>query len=137
MMKSFAYTIPRILLGLIFFTGSINGFALIFTGASLFEVPASEAGNGFMASLHSMSFLFPMLKLVELMGSILLLTNRAPALGLILLAPAMVVITAFHFLLNPLGIPLGITLIVCGSLVALHCRESYALLLSNSTDSSA
>lgn len=137
MMKKLSYTIPRILLGLIFFTGSINGFALIFTGASLVEVPASEAGNAFMSSLYSMSFLFPMLKFVELMGSVLLLTNRAPALGLILLAPAMVVITAFHFLLNPIGIPLGITLVVCGSLVALHCRESYARLLSNSTDASS
>ncbi|WP_156443611.1 hypothetical protein [Burkholderia sp. MSMB1835] len=124
-------TVPRFLLGLIFLVGAIDGFALIFTGSNLIHLPMSEKGRTFVTSLHSMVFLFPMVKTIELVGSLCLLSNRAPALGLALLAPIMSVIVVFQFLLNPPGVPTALILVISGGLLALRYRKNFAYLASD------
>ncbi|CAN0515849.1 unnamed protein product, partial [Laminaria digitata] len=68
------------------------------------------------------------MKSIELLGALLLLTNRAPALGLALLAPIMAVIILFHAVLNPGGLPIVVILIVIGSLIFWVQRTRYAAL---------
>ena len=63
------------------------------------------------------------------MGALCLLRNRAPALGLALLAPLMTVIVLFHFALNPGGIPLALVLVVTGGMLAIQYRNQFAHLL--------
>jgi putative oxidoreductase len=55
------------------------------------------------------------MKTVELIGAVCLLSNRAPAFGLV--APVMTVIVLFHAFLNPQGIPLALVLVICGALL--------------------
>ena len=69
------------------------------------------------------------MKLIELIGALMLLTNRAPALGLALLAPLMAVIVLFHLVLNPGGLPLAIILVVCGVMVLRTNLSRFAPLL--------
>lgn len=122
MKTSLLTTVPRILLGLIFLAGAIDGFSFIFSGAHLIHPPTSDKGLAFEAALKAAGFFWPLMKSVELVGALCLLTNKAPVLGLALLSPLMAVIVLFHFVLNPGGIPLALILLAAGGLLAYQYR---------------
>jgi uncharacterized membrane protein YphA (DoxX/SURF4 family) len=124
MKNSLLTTVPRILLGLIFLVGAIDGFSFIFTGSHLIHPPTSEKGLTFEAGLKAAGFFWPLMKTVELVGALCLLTNKAPALGLALLSPIIAVIVLFHIVLNPGGIPLALILVVTGGLLAYQYRST-------------
>lgn len=119
---------PRLLLGGVFLIGAVDGFAFIFTGAHFIHPPTSDEGLALEAALKEAVFFWPLMKSIELLGALLLLTNRAPALGLALLAPIMAVIILFHAVLNPGGLPIVVILIVTGSLIFWAQRTRYAAL---------
>lgn len=124
---------PRLLLGSIFLIGALDGFVFIFTGAHLIHPPTSAAGLAFERALKEAGFLWPMMKTIELIGALLLLSNRAPALGLALLAPIMAVIVLFHAVLNPGGLPLALVLVICGTLILWVQRTRYTALFEAGT----
>lgn len=126
-------TAPRLLLGGIFLVGAVDGFAFIFVGNHIIHPPTSAEGLAFETALKKAGFLWPLMKSIELIGALLLLTNRAPALGLAVLAPIMVVIILFHAALNPGGLPLAAILIVTGGLVLWTQRSRYAALFEPDT----
>jgi uncharacterized membrane protein YphA (DoxX/SURF4 family) len=115
-------TVPRILLGLIFLLGAIDGFSFIIYGSHLIHPPTSDRGLAFEAGLKAAGFLWPLMKSIELIGALCLLTNKAPVLGLALLSPIMTVIVLFHFILNPGGIPLALILVVTGGMLVYQYR---------------
>lgn len=123
-------TAPRILLGAIFLFFGIDGYVFVFTGGNIVTPPVSEAGNAFVTALQASGFFWPFMKGIFIIGGLMLLLNRAPALALALLAPGMSIIVLFHFVLNPGGIPIAIILIVLGSLVLINNREKFKPLLS-------
>jgi putative oxidoreductase len=117
-MKNFwLQTLPRVALGVLFLVASIDGFNYIFSGNHLIHPPTSASGIAFEDALKASGFFWPLLKTVELVGALCLLTNRAPAFGLALLSPIMAVVVLFHLVLNPGGIPMAALLIVCGGLL--------------------
>ena len=124
MKNSLPTTVPRILLGLIFLVGAIDGFSFIFTGAHLVHPPTSEKGLAFEGGLKAAGFFWPLMKTVEMIGALCLLTNKAPALGLALLSPIITVIVLFHLVLNPGGIPLALNLVVTSGLLAIQYRSN-------------
>jgi uncharacterized membrane protein YphA (DoxX/SURF4 family) len=101
--KFWLLTVPRVVLGVVFLVGAIDGFAFILNGTHLFHPPTTERGLQFEEALKSAGFLWPLMKTVELVGAACLLTHRAPALGLALLSPVMTVVVLFHGFLNPGG----------------------------------
>jgi putative oxidoreductase len=115
--------IPRVLLGLIFLVGAIEGFTFILTGNHLIHPPTSEEGAAFEAALHRSGFLWPLMKTVELIAAFCLLSNRAPAFGLALVMPIMAVIVLFHAVLNPAGLPIALLLIAAGALLLFAYRD--------------
>ena len=124
-------TLPRLILGGIFLVGAIDGFSFIFTGHHLIHPPTSDRGLAFEAGLEASGFFWPLMKTVELIGAVCLLTNRAPAFGLALLAPLMTVIVLFHAVLNPDGLPLAAVLIVCGALLVYVNMNRFRPLFEN------
>ena len=128
-LNSLGNTVPRILLGGVFLLGAIDGFWFIFTESHLIHPPTLTEGLAFEAALKNAGFFWPLMKLIELIGALMLLTNRAPALGLALLAPLMAVIVLFHLVLNPGGLPLAIILVVCGVMVLRTNLSRFAPLL--------
>ncbi|KPF63452.1 hypothetical protein IP69_18915 [Bosea sp. AAP35] len=122
-------TIPRILLGLLFLVSAVDGFWWLATGSHLIHPPTSARGVAFEAALQETGFFWPLLKSVNLIGALSLLTNIAPALGLALIAPVMAVIVLFHLVLNPQGLPVAIILVVLGVLLIWAYRDRYAALL--------
>lgn len=122
-------TIPRILLGLLFLVSAVDGFWWLATGTHLIHPPTSARGLAFEEALQNAGFFWPLLKSVNLLGALSLLSNIAPALGLALIAPVMAVIVLFHLVLNPQGLPVAVILVVLGSLLVWAYRDRYAALL--------
>jgi putative oxidoreductase len=117
-MKQFwLVTLPRVVLGLIFLVGAIDGFAFIFTGSHLIHPLESDRGLQFQGALEATDFFWPLMKTVELIGALCLLSNRAPAFGLAIPSPVITVIVLFHLFLSPQGIPLALLLVICGALM--------------------
>jgi hypothetical protein len=133
MKKVFWETAPRLILGSLFLISAIDGFWFLFTGAHVIHPPTSERGLQFEQALIASSFFWPLLKTVNLIGALCLLTNRAPAFGLALIAPVMTVIVLFHLVLNPQGMPVAIVLIVCGLLLVRTYAANYSALFRKSS----
>ena len=89
--------IARILLGLIFLVFGLNGFL------HFLEVPPppNDAAAGFMGGLAGSGYFFPMLKATEVICGVLLLLGMYVPLALVVLAPIVVNIAAYHFALDP------------------------------------
>lgn len=119
-------TAPRIVLGLLFLVSAIDGFWWMTSGQHLIHPPVTEQGRVFETALQNSGFFWPLLKTVNLLGALSLLLDIVPAFGLALIAPVMAVIVAFHFTINPVGVPVAIILIVCGGLLAYAYRDRYA-----------
>lgn len=122
-------TVPRVLLGLLFLVSAVDGFWWLATGTHLIHPPTSTRGVAFEEALQASGFLWPLLKTVNLVGALSLLSNIAPALGLALIAPVMTVIVLFHLVLNPQGLPVAVILVVLGSLLVWAYRDRYAAML--------
>jgi len=86
----------RIFLGLIFFVFGLNGFLHF-----LPNPPLPDAAGAFMGALAKTGYMFPLIKGTEVLGGLLLLSGRLVPLGLLLLAPVIVNIVGFHFVLAP------------------------------------
>ena len=86
----------RIFLGLIFFVFGLNGFLHF-----LPNPPLPDAAGAFMGALSKTGYMFPLIKGTEVLGGLLLLSGRLVPLGLLLLAPVIVNIVGFHFVLAP------------------------------------
>lgn len=124
-------TLPRVFLGAVFLLGAVDGFAFVATGAHLIHPPTSHAGLRLEDALKATGFFWPLMKTVELIGAACLLTNRAPAFGLALLAPVIAVVALFHAFLNPQGIPLAALLVVCAALLLRAYQARYAALFDS------
>jgi hypothetical protein len=75
--------------------------------------------------------MLPLIKLTEVVGGLLLLSNRFVALALALLAPGIVNITLFHAFLAPGGLPLAAVLVVAELYLAYSYRDLYRPMLSS------
>lgn len=124
-------TIPRVLLAGIFASAAINYFLQVTLGWVLFRTPLTAPARQFADGIITAGYLWPFMKLSNLLASLSLLLNRAPALGLLLLLPVTAVIVWFQWRLNPLPIPLATTVVVvlCELLLLAAYRRAYCPLL--------
>lgn len=113
-----ALTCERVLLGLCFFILGLNGFLEFIPPPA---DPGPEEAMQFAMALSRASYFFPLLKGVETIAGLMLLTKRYVPLALVLLAPILVNIFAFHYFLAGSGVLLSLVLIA----FALHLAWSY------------
>jgi uncharacterized membrane protein YphA (DoxX/SURF4 family) len=93
--QNIALLVARYLLGLAFFVFGLNGFF------HFLPMPQpSPQGGAFLGALAATGYMFPLIKGVEVFSSVLLLANRAVPLALVLLAPILVNIAAYHTFLD-------------------------------------
>jgi hypothetical protein len=126
MTRHLSITLPRLILGALFLVSAVDGFHFLSTGNRLIHPPTSARGEQFEAALVASGFLWPLLKTVNLVGALCLLTNRAPAFGLALILPVITVIIGFHLVLNPPGLPVAAILAVCTAALLWAYRGQYA-----------
>ena len=112
MRQLWAVTIPRVLLGLIFATAAINYFWQVAFEWAFLPLAVTSQGKAFAGGIIAAGYLWPGMKLTNLTAGILLVTNRAPAFALALLAPITVVIAWFQLAFNPLPGALTTTAVV-------------------------
>jgi uncharacterized membrane protein YphA (DoxX/SURF4 family) len=103
----------RVLLGLIFTVFGLNGF-LHFLPMQAMDGPA----GAFAGALAATGYMFPLIKVTEIVAGVLLLVGRLPAFALLLLAPIVVNIVAFHAFLAPAGLGLGLVVTALGIFLA-------------------
>ncbi len=113
-----AVVIARTLLGIIFVVFGLNGF-LQFLPQPAMPQPAIAFFGGLAAS----GFMLPLLFATQLVGGALLLLGMVP-IGVLILAPVIVHIVAFHVFLAPAGLPLAV--VVAALELRWACRPLFA-----------
>jgi uncharacterized membrane protein YphA (DoxX/SURF4 family) len=119
-----APTASRILLGLIFFVFGLNGF-LQFIPAP----PMPAAAGAYMGALAATGYMFPLIKSVEVIAGLLLLSNRFVPLALAVLAPNVVNILLFHAVLAPGGVVIALFVLALELFTTWSYRDAYASML--------
>lgn len=110
----------RVLLGLMFAVFGLNKFLQFMPTPPL----PPEAGQ-FMGGLAQAGYFFPLLALSEVAAGVLLLTGLFVPLALVILAPIVLQILAFHFALAPAGSLMGVIALILGLIVAWGYRENF------------
>lgn len=102
-MKAHLPAVVRVLLGLMFTGSAIAGML------GKVPPPEPEAAQAFMGLLLSSGLLY-LVKVLELLCGLALLSGRLVPLALMVLAPIIVNIFFFHIALDPSGLPVGVIL---------------------------
>lgn len=118
-------TAARALLGLLFLVFGLNGFLHFMPNP---PVPA-RAGE-FLGALAASGYMFPLIKGTEVVAGALLLSGRLVPLALVLLAPVIVNIVAFHLALAPGGYGMLAVIVGLEAYLAWAYRDSFAGVLN-------
>lgn len=128
----FAVIGARVLLGLIFVVFGLNGFFHFVQPPEM-----SEPAGALMGALVGTGYFMIVVKLVEIISGLMILSGRFLPLGLILLAPVSVNILLFHIFLDPAGLGMAIFIIVMQLFLAWAYRDSFSgVLQANATPAS-
>lgn len=119
-LRRHAPTAARILLGLVFAVFGLN----FFFGFMPQPEHAGEAG-AFLGALFATGYMFPLIKVTEITAGLMLLSNRFVPLALVLLAPVIVNIVAFHAVLEPAGLAIAGFVLVLELYLAWSYRDAY------------
>lgn len=112
--------IARTILGLAFVVFGLNGFFQFIPP----QPPPTGAAANFLGGLFAAGYMFPLIKGTEVLAGALLLTGTLVPFALVILAPVVVNIVAFHAFLSPgLGLPLFLTAL--GLYVAWSERQAF------------
>jgi hypothetical protein len=115
-----AFTIARVLLGLLFTVFGLNGFLHFIPMQS----PTGLAGQ-YMGALFLSHYLVVVF-LLQLIGGVLLLANRYVPFGLLLLGPVLVNILLFHSTMAPAGLPMALVATALWVVIFSGVRKAFA-----------
>jgi putative oxidoreductase len=117
--------VVRIVFGSMFVVFGLNGFLNFIP----MPTPTPQAGE-FLGALFKTGFIFPVIKSIEVLVGLSLLSNKFTSFALVALAPILTVIVLHNFVLDTSGIPMATSLIVMfGYLVYVH-RSNYRQLFA-------
>ena len=123
-MKSKSVIGARLLLGLIFFVFGLNGFFNFLPQPQL-----DPKGLDLVMALVNTGYMFPVMKTIEILVGILLLTGVAVPFALVLLAPIALNILLFNLILSfAPGLPVVIWAL--GLFLAWNYKEKFAPLFT-------
>lgn len=115
----------RVILGLLYVVFGLNFFFQF-----LQMPPPPEAGGQFLGALFATGYIFPIIKTIEIVAGLALISGFFVPLALLLLAPITVNILLYHTILDPAGAGLAIALTVLSLLVAWGYRARFASVVS-------
>jgi putative oxidoreductase len=118
----------RVLFGLIFFVFGLNGFLNFLPQQPMPEGAAGELINALLQT----SYFFPLLKLVEVLCGLAILTGFFVPLALVIIAPVVIHINLFHIFLTP-PIGLGLILLAMNIYLGWAYRKSFSEVLKMKT----
>jgi uncharacterized membrane protein YphA (DoxX/SURF4 family) len=121
MLMRIVVIVARILLGLVFFVFGLNGFLHFMPNPP--EPPAADA---FFGALAGTGYMFALIFGTQVIGGAILLLGVAVPFALVILAPVVVNIVAFHVFLSPALLPMAIVVAALEAILAWHYREVFA-----------
>jgi uncharacterized membrane protein YphA (DoxX/SURF4 family) len=119
--------VSRVLMGLMFFVFGLNGFLNFIPPPA---EPMPEAVASFMGAIMKTGYMLPLIKGTEVLVGALLLLNRFVPLALVLIAPVIVNIVAFHAFLAPSSIVMALVILALEIYLAWAYRKAYYSLLT-------
>lgn len=125
-----AATLTRVPLGLIFFVFGLNGFLNFIPPPS---EPMPEGAVSLGVALMNSGYLMQFIKGTEVLCGLLLLANRFVPLALVVLAPIVLNILAFHLFLMPSGTGMALFILALELHLAWAHRRALAPLLTPRT----
>ena len=123
--------IARYLAGVIFVVFGLNGFLNFIP----MPPPGGIAGQ-FMGALYASHYLWVIFGF-QILAGVLLLANRYVPLALAILAPVIVNILTFHFLMAPSGLPMAVFVAVLWALIFVNVRPAFAGLFQSGLEGQA
>jgi uncharacterized membrane protein YphA (DoxX/SURF4 family) len=120
--------VARVLMGLVFFVFGLDGFLHFIPQPT---EPPSEPALSFAVGLLKSGYMFPLIKGTEVAVGALLLANRFVALALVVIAPVIVNIFAFHAFLAPSGLVIASALVALAIYLAWIHRGAYRPLFAS------
>ena len=116
--------VARVLLGLIFAVlGMIGLFGLVE------EPEMGPEAEAFMGALMDTGYLWPVIKVTEIVCGVLLILGLFVPLALVVLSPIVLNIVLFHLFLAPEGVVIGVVALLLGLYVARQHRSSFSSVL--------
>ncbi|HKD68904.1 MAG TPA: DoxX family membrane protein [Candidatus Binataceae bacterium] len=115
--------IPRILLGLVF--GVMPWLAILHLAPN---PPMPQGATDFVTALMKTGYMMPLVWGTEVVAGILILLGIFVPFALVVLAPVLVNIFAFHVFLNPTGMTIAIVACLLALIVAWQYRRSFSAL---------
>lgn len=120
----------RIVMGLLFFLGGLT----FFLNMTPKDVVMPEGALAFAGAMMKTGYLMQLIKGTEVLVGALLLLNRFVPLALVLIAPVVVNIVAFHVFLAPSGIVTALVVLALELYLAWAYRNAYrAVLVARAT----
>lgn len=119
-MSKILAALPRVLFGAILLLSGIAGLL------HLAPLPQLEGPAGLYMTGLSGTYLLTLVKLTEVFAGVLLLANRLVPLALVVIAPVLVNIVAFHLFYAPSGLPVPVLLIAAELSLAWRHRAAFA-----------
>lgn len=120
-----ATLIARILLGLIFVVFGLNGFLQF-----LPMPPMPQPAGAFFGALAATGYMIPLIFGWQVVGGVLLLVGMVP-LALLVLAPVILNIVAFHLYLAPEGLGLALVVAALETFLAWAHRDAFRPLFTS------
>lgn len=117
--------IARVLLGLVFVVFGLNFFFQFMP-----MPPMAGPAGAFAGALFATGYMFPLIKVTEIVGGLMLVSGRFVPLGLVLLAPIIVNIAAFHVFLTPGEVGMSAVLVAIEAFLGWSYRDSFRGLLN-------
>lgn len=117
---NYVVTISRILLGLMFVVFGLNGFLHFIPAPQYPGIAGQFIGAMFTSHFYIIVFL------TQVVGGLLLLSNRYVPLGLLLLGPVIVNILNFHISMLPRTIPLALVATALWLILFLRMRSAFS-----------
>ncbi|MES2133668.1 MAG: DoxX family protein [Bacteroidota bacterium] len=120
-MKKKILFIISLLFGLMFINSGLNKFF------NYMPMPKDlpESMLNLMSAFMAISWLMPLVALAEIVGGLLVITNKFRALGAIIIFPVMIGILLTHILYAPSGLPIAIVLMAINLWIIIENREKY------------
>lgn len=113
--------ISRILLGLIFVFFGSNAFLHFLPMPTLPPTPAGQ----FLTAIFASHYVF-VIGGLQVIGGVLLLVNRYVPLALTLLGPVIVNIFFYHLLMDRMGLPLALIVVILCFILFYRYRQNFS-----------
>jgi putative oxidoreductase len=123
-MMSKVFLGARYLLGVAYVVFGLNFFLKFIP-----MTPPAEPAASFLSALFLTGYMFPLVKVIEILCGIAFLANRFVALSAVVIFPITLNIFLIHIFLDPSGFVVGLVMLVLNLLVAWERRASYAPML--------